>query len=61
MVSQTAMQEQVEFNYLTCAGSLRQMACQKTCMHYPLLKFLKRGKFQVDSLNILGSQAVPVF
>jgi len=61
MVSQTAMQEQVEFNYLTCAWSLRQMACQQACMNYPLLEFLKRGKFQVDSLNILGSQAVPVF
>lgn len=61
MVSQTTMQEQVEFNYLTCARSLRQMACQQTCMNYLLLEFLKRGKFQVDSLNILGSQSVPVF
>lgn len=61
MVSQTAMHEQVEFNYLTCAQSLRQMACQQACMNYPLLEFLKRGKFQVDSLNILGSHSVPGF
>lgn len=54
MVSQTATQEQVEFNYLTCARSLRQMACQQTCMNYPLLEFLKRGKFQVDFSEHLG-------
>lgn len=61
MVSQTARQEQVGFNYLTCVRSLRQMACQQTCMNYLLLEFVKRGKFQVESLNILGSQSVLVF
>lgn len=48
------MQEQVECNYLTCARSLRQMACQQTCMNYPPLEFLKRGKFQVDFSEHLG-------